>query len=126
MVSLVEVIAQFVPLTLIFLALLTSYVYRVLCRNLMMKSLHLSSVAKFNSEIKPVRYIWIYFSNSILIIGSLGLLIPWARVRAYSYLVNCTSISLTDEVQKIVDEWSSDKSSFGEEFAELEGIEATI
>ena len=115
-----------VPLILIFAVALGASVYRILCRNLMMRSLALHDVAIFGSEINPIRYVWINVSNIILIILSVGLLIPWATVRAYKYLSNCSKIKITGDLEKFIDEARDNKSSFGEELAEMEGIEVTI
>ena len=103
-----------------------SFIYPVLCRNLMMKSLMLSNVAKFDSKIWPIRYVWINFSNLVLIILSLSLLLPWAKVRLYRYLASCSEIEIVGDLQGFVDESNKNKSSFGEELAEIQGFEVTI
>lgn len=101
-------------------------VYGSLCRNLMMKSLVLSDVASFDSEISPAKYVWINITNLVLIIMSLGFLLPWAAVRLHSYLANCSDIEITGDLDKFIDETHSEMSSFGQEFAEFEGFEFTV
>ena len=92
----------------------------------MMKSLVLVDVASFDSEISPVKYVWIHVSNLVFTVFSLGLLLPWAKVRLYRYLANCSKIKTTGDLDKFVDQVSKNKSSFGEELAEIEGLEVTI
>ena len=119
-------VSQFVPLALVTAIVFASFVYAVLCRNLMMKSLVLSDVAKFDSEISPIKYVWINISNLVVIILSFSLMLPWAKVRLYTYLANCSKIELSGDLDKFVDEVNTDRSSFGEELAEIEGFEVTI
>ena len=112
------------PIILIFV--LINSVYRVLCRNLMMRSLTLSGVANFDSTINPIQFVWIWISNLIVITLSLGLMLPWATVRAHKYLSECSKIIVTGDLEKFIDDATDNKSSFGEEVAELEGLEVTI
>ena len=119
-------LSEFVPLTIILIFVLTTSVYRVLCRNLMMRSLTLSDVANFDSTINPIKFVWIKFSNLVVIILSLGLMLPWATVRAHKYLSECSKIIVIGDLEKFIDDATDKKSSFGEEFAELEGLEVTI
>ena len=92
----------------------------------MMKSLMLSNVAKFDSKIWPIKFVWINFSNVVVIILSLSLMLPWAKVRLYKYLASCSEIATNGDLQGFVDEANKNKSSFGEELAEIEGFEVTI
>ena len=114
------------PIAILIGSVFASFVYPVLCRNLMMKSLMLSNVAKFDSKIWPIKYVWINFSNVVVIILSLSLMLPWAKVRLYKYLASCSEIAINGDLQGFVDEANKNKSSFGEELAEIEGFEVTI
>ena len=119
-------LSLFVTIALVTAIVFLSFLYAILCRNLMMKSLVLSNVVKFDSEIGPLKYVWINISNLVVIILSLSLMLPWAKVRLYTYLANCSKIELSGDLDKFVDEINKDKSSFGEELAEIEGFEVTI
>ena len=66
-------LSLFVPIALVTAIVFLSFLYAILCRNLMMKSLVLSNVAKFDSEIGPLKYVWINISNLVVIILSLSL-----------------------------------------------------
>ena len=102
------------------------FIYKTLCRNILLRSLVLKDVISFNSNINPLTFIWISLSNLVLILISLGLLIPLAKVRMYKYLSNCTMLVANTNIDGFIDEMYEKQSSTGEEFAELEGIEATI
>ena len=92
----------------------------------MMKSLILENVAHFDSSLKPIIFIWISLSNLFAIILSFGLLLPWAKIRIYKYIVFCTKINIDGDLDQIIDETNSVKSAFGEELAESQDIEVSI
>jgi len=102
------------------------FVYKTLCRNILLRSLVLKDVIGFNSNINPLTFIWISLSNLVLILISLGLLIPLAKVRMYKYLSSCTMLVANKNMDGFIDEMYEKQSSVGEEFAELEGIEVSI
>lgn len=52
---------------------------------------------RFRSTLKGHRLLWIYFSNTIAILASVGLLIPWAMVRLARYRAECLSLVATDD-----------------------------
>ncbi len=103
-----------------------SFIYRILCRNIMVRTLMLSDVVKFDSDIHPARFIWISLSNLFAVVVTIGLLLPWATVRMYSYLADCTKTSIQGDLDKFVDDALVLQSAFGQEFAEFEGIEVSI
>lgn len=102
------------------------FIYRVLCRNIMVSNLVLSDVVVFNSKINPIKFVWISLTNLVAVVFSLGLLLPWAQVRKYRYLSNCTEYRALRDMDQFIDDEISVKSAFGEEFAEFEGIEVVI
>lgn len=52
---------------------------------------------RFRSTLKGQRLLWIYFGNTIAILVSLGLLIPWAMVRLARYRAECLSLFAVDD-----------------------------
>ncbi len=105
---------------------LLAFVYGPLCRNLLVNTLALGDAAGFRSKINPLRFVWISISNLFLTIISLGLMLPWCQIRMYRYLCHCTSVSLVGDIDDFIDSERRKRSSFGEEFAELEGLDISI
>ncbi len=103
-----------------------AFIYRILCRNLMVSNLVLSDVVAFNSDLNPIRFVWIRLTNLVAVVFSLGLLLPWAQVRQYRYLSKCTKYRVLRDMDQFIDDEVSIKSAFGEEFAEFEGVEVVI
>ena len=102
------------------------FIYPVMSRNLMINYLLIKDFAKFESNINPFRFVWIALSNLLMVLFSFGLLLPLAQIRMYKYLANCTKIKVHGDIDKFFDKENTTRSSFGEEFAELEGIEVSI
>lgn len=46
----------------------------------------------FKSDLRTVEVAWLYFSNGVLVLGSLGLLAPWATLRIMRYRVRRLSL----------------------------------
>ena len=101
----------------------TSFLFRALCRNILVRTLTLGDAVKFNSSISPLLLAWIVTSNFFAIILSLGMLIPWAAVRQYRYLAQKTEYEFLVEDQGFVDDQREKMSAFGEEFVTLEGYD---
>ena len=70
------------------------------------------------SHLKGTQVGWIYLSNTIAIILSTGLLIPWAKVRMARYTANCTELQINDldSIKAIEQEQGN---AFGEEMDEI-------
>jgi uncharacterized membrane protein YjgN (DUF898 family) len=115
-------------LTVFFYALIFSiaFIYRVLCRNLMLRSAALGGVVGFDSQISPTRFVWIALSNLLVTILTVGLMLPWAKVRMYRYLSQSTLISIEGDVDRFIDDARVSQGTFGEGLADLEGVEVSI
>ena len=119
-------------LALIPIIFITNFVYRILARNLLLRTLVLKNAndqkisAEFDSNLNPLRYIWIVLSNSIIVIITFGLMSPYAQVRFYKYLSSSTKIVLIGDVEGFLDSERRMLSSLGEEYSEMEGFEVNI
>jgi len=72
---------------------------------------------RFTSNLRSLRVGWIYLSNTVAIILSLGMLIPWAKVRMARYVAACTELEAGD-VDSINDVVRSERSAMGDELGE--------
>jgi uncharacterized membrane protein YjgN (DUF898 family) len=54
------------------------------------------------STLKTNRMVWLYVSNMLAIIGSLGLLIPWAHIRMARYRVHSLVLVGSEELDRYV------------------------
>lgn len=74
--------------------------------------------AKLVSELDPIALMWIYFSNTLMVIFSFGFATPWAAVRVAAYKAEKTSIVTTSSLTQYVAKEEQQRSALGEEMAE--------
>ena len=77
---------------------------------------------RIRSRLKSIRVGWIYLSNTIAIICSLTLLIPWAKIRMAKYVADCTKLE-TKEMGGILAEKQHQSSAMGEEIVDAFDID---
>lgn len=112
-----------VPLLLIFfLYLIAVPGYRVMTRNISLNGTALGDHT-FESTLKVWSVIWIYISNAVAIVFSIGLLIPWARVRVSRYLANHLVLNAADDLESFVQAEKRKASAFGEEATDFMDID---
>ena len=69
--------------------------------NLFLNSVQLGEHS-FDSQLKPAQMVWIYLSNSLLVVLTLGLFTPWAKVRMARYRASCTSMVISGDLNHFV------------------------
>ena len=72
---------------------------------------------RLGCDMKSLKVGWLYLSNTIAIILSVGLLIPWAQVRMTRYIVECTTVDVTG-LEEVVAMTPEELSSLGEEMVD--------
>lgn len=78
-------LAILVPMTVVYLGFLALPVFlRTRYTNLMWEFTRLGA-HRFESTLRARDVIWIYFSNGVLIVLSIGLMVPWAMIRLARY-----------------------------------------
>lgn len=115
-----------IPVVIYVFIFLMTFVYSAMCRNLMVRSLKIEGILEFESKINPIKFAWILVSNLVLSILSLGLLVPWSKVRIYRYLSSVTMVKAIGDIENFIDEAVLNQSSIGEGVADLEGVEVSV
>jgi uncharacterized membrane protein YjgN (DUF898 family) len=105
-------------MTLIYAGYLIGFVYiAVRLANLFWTSLALDG-HRFESNLQARDLAWIYFSNTLAIIVSLGLLIPWAVVRAARYRASRLAFLASGSLDVFVAEAGAEQSATGAEIGD--------
>jgi uncharacterized membrane protein YjgN (DUF898 family) len=78
---------------------------------------------QFRSTLRTGWMFWIYLSNAIAIVLSVGMLIPWASVRMVRYRLDNTQLLATEDIDRFVAERQEQVTATGEEFGDLLGVE---
>lgn len=107
---------------LIFLVVMTYINTRI--TNYIFNNLKLTYM-RFSSKIGYWKLMWIYFTNIILIFLTLGVFIPWAKVRAVKYKLSCMDIYTLDMESHIATE-SEQVKAVGEEFSDFLDIDVGL
>ncbi len=108
------VFAAFLPALLI---------YQANIYNVMFENTVLANQYQFAANISPIRYVWIVVSNLIVTVLSLGLMLPWAKVRLHRYLTEHTSVYVNGSLDDFISELGPEVGSIGQGFADIEGID---
>jgi|TARA_B100000315_G_C14546229_1_gene573361 uncharacterized membrane protein YjgN (DUF898 family) len=104
-----------VPLLIIlFMYLIVVPGYRVMTRNISLNGATLGDHT-FESTLKVRTVLWIYISNAVAIVFSIGLFTPWARVRVSRYLAKHLVLNAADDLESFVQAEQRKASAFGEE-----------
>ncbi len=70
------------------------------------------------SHLEGTQVGWIYLTNTLAIVLSMGLLIPWAKVRMARYTASCTALQIND-LDSITAIEQEQGNAFGEEMDEI-------
>ncbi len=69
----------------------TAIVVQTLITNYVFQHIKLAGL-RLDMRMAPMRVLWIQFSNIVVIVLSVGMMIPWARVRIVRYRLSCLSL----------------------------------
>ena len=100
--------------------------YRAWVRNIHLNHTVIDDVHHFHSTVHPGRFIWIIVSNTIVSLLTLGLMIPWGRIRLARYMASVTAI----ESEASLDGYTSDVQEtagvLSAEYMDIEGFDIDI
>ncbi len=74
---------------------------------------------QFESALKTSTICWIFFSNTVAIILSLGLLIPWAMIRTTNYRISCMSLITDENTESFIAAEKEQADAIGEEIGDF-------
>lgn len=86
--------------------------------NIMYNNLNVNNI-QVRSDLKTFDLLSLYITNTLAIMFSLGLLMPWAKVRTARYRASKTSIDLKDNLDQFVSLQVEKQSAIGEEVGEM-------
>ncbi|MEN8834253.1 YjgN family protein [Pacificibacter sp.] len=119
--SLISLGTMFVILLLAVLP--AGYIYQAFLRNAVYAGMSVEGGHSFESKVRPLKLIWIAFSNAIVVSLTIGLMHPWARVRMARYMASCTYVTVHGSIDGIVGEEQDKVSAIGDAFTDFEGID---
>jgi len=95
-------------------------------RNETLNQLTIAGTHRMCSTLSPWKVLWIVCSNAVVVLVTLGLMLPWARVRYYRYVCGQIALVAADDLDQFVSANAHAPSSFGGEFGAMEGIDVGL
>ena len=77
----------------------------------------------FNSSMQSKTVTWIYFTNTVAIALSLGLMIPWAKIRMARYRAECLQLEACDSLDNFIASEQKSVSALGDQMSEVFDVE---
>ena len=81
---------------------------------------------RLRAKTKPLDLVWLYFSNTLMIVLTLGLFIPWAKVRTARYLLEHTALQVSGKLNDFVATAKQEQGVWGEEIGEVFDLDVGI
>jgi uncharacterized membrane protein YjgN (DUF898 family) len=78
---------------------------------------------RFRSSLRASMMAWLYFTNTLAVALSLGLLLPWTRLRMARYRASCLELLASGGLDGFAAGEDSEVSAMGEEVAEMFDID---
>lgn len=78
---------------------------------------------QFESRMKTLPYLWIFFSNMLAIVLTLGLATPWAMIRVARYRANCSTAQIAGDLDRFVQVQQDQQNALGEELGDVLDLE---
>ena len=98
-------------------------IYQALTRNVIYNQTSLHEGHAFRSNVGPAKLFWIILSNTIVVILTLGLMLPWAQVRMAKYLADHTVAVPNGSMDDFVGGVLPEGSAIGDAYTDLEAID---
>ena len=125
-----ELLTVFVVLAIyavMFVAILPGVLFYQACvRNIVFNNTVLDGQHHFESTINPWRYIWIIITNTIAAIFTIGLLVPWGRVRFARYLAENTALITDGSLEGYSSSVGDTTGVVSSEYVDMEGFDVGL
>ncbi|MQY41875.1 DUF898 family protein [Epibacterium sp. SM1969] len=98
--------------------------YQALIRNHIFASTTLGEKQHgFQSTVKASALLWIAVSNLVVVLLTLGFMLPWAQVRMHRYLAQNSALKPNGSLDDFKGEIISETNAIGDAFSDMEGVE---
>ena len=101
-------------------------IYHAMIRNTVYNHTILGGKHRFHSNVSALRLLWITVSNLVVIMMTLGLMLPWAHVRRVRYLAQHTTFIPGGPLDEFVGEVTANVSAIGDAYGDIEGFDIGI
>ncbi len=97
--------------------------YGAMIRNLTLSNLALEGGHKFHSDVAPLQVLWIALSNTVVVLCSVGFMLPWAQIRMARYLAEHTDVAVNGSLDEFVSQAQARAGAIGDAYGDIEGFD---
>ena len=98
-------------------------IYQALTRNAIYNGTTLDGGHCLTSNVSAPQLFWIAISNLVVVVCTLGLMLPWAQIRIARYLADHTGVVLGSSVDDFIGTQQEEMSALGDAYSDIEGID---
>ncbi|MEM9433321.1 MAG: YjgN family protein [Pseudomonadota bacterium] len=102
------------------------FIYQAFIRNAVYNSTTLQGGHRFRSTVAPLKLFWIAVSNAVIVLFTIGLMLPWAQIRLSRYLADNTSLLPGPSLDEFVNRLEDEASALGDAYADLDGFDVGL
>jgi uncharacterized membrane protein YjgN (DUF898 family) len=95
-------------------------------RNYVFSNTGLDDLMRLQSTMTVSKLFWLYVTNALLLICTLGLAYPWVRVRVARYTATTTRSEINGSLDQYLSQQQTRQSALGEELGEAFDVEAEL
>ncbi len=99
-----------------------AFIYQALTRNVVYNNTTLAGGHRFASNVSAPMLLWIAVSNSVIVLCTFFLMLPWAQVRLTRYLAAHTGYCLGGSLDDFVASAQDSASAIGDAYTDFDGI----
>lgn len=103
-----------------------AFIYQAYIRNMVYAHTALQGGHRLVSNVSAARLMWIAMSNVVVIVLTLGLMLPWARIRFSRYLADCTQFIADGSLDEFIGVEEGRVTALGDAYADLEGLDVGL
>ncbi len=100
--------------------------YRAWVRNVHLNNTVLDERHHLESNVHPGRFIWIVVSNAFASLFTLGMMIPWGRIRLAKYMASVTAVNSEGSLDGYASDVQETTGVLSSEYMDLEGFDIDI
>ncbi len=100
-----------------------AFLYKAMVRNAIYNSISLEDNVRFRSTIIVPELLLIIISNMIVIVCSLGFMLPWTKIRLTKYLADHTKVILNQSLDDFTGTQLDKIDTLGDAYTDVEGID---
>jgi len=95
-------------------------------RNYVYANTKLDGEIQLGSNLEVMPFFWIYLSNFLLVLFTLGLAYPWAVIRVTKYMAETISIDNAEHLNQFISQQQEKQSALGDEMGDVFDVDTGI